>query len=71
VIRNLKLQQDVFQVAYVGGVFAASEELMLSSMRQEIKAVAPGAFLAPPRFTPAVAAARMAREHLDHIALAV
>ena len=71
VIRNLKLQQDVFQVAYVGGVFAAGEELMLASMRQEIKAVAPRAFLAPPRFKPAVAAARMAREHLDHIALAV
>jgi len=71
VIRNLKLQQDVFQVAYVGGVFAAGEELMLASMRQEIKAIAPRAFLAPPRFTPAVAAARMAREHLDHIALAV
>lgn len=71
VIRNLKLERDVFQVAYVGGVFAAGGELVLSSMRQEIKAIAPQAFLALPRFTPAIAAARMAREHLDHVALAV
>ena len=45
VIRNLRLQRDVFQVAYVGGVFAAGEELVLSSMRQEIRAIAPRAFL--------------------------
>lgn len=71
VIRNLKLERDVFQVAYVGGVFAASEELVLSSMREQVKAIAPQAYLAPPRFSPPIAAARMAREHLDHVALAV
>ncbi len=71
VIRNLKLEREVFQVAYVGGVFASGGELVLSSMREEISKFAPQAYLAPPRFAPAVAAARMAREHLDHIALAV
>ena len=71
VIRNLKLERDAFQVAYVGGVFAASGELVLSSMREQIRAIAPQAYLAPPRFSPAIAAARMAREHLDHVALAV
>ncbi len=71
VIRNLKLERDVFQVAFVGGVFAASGELVLSSLRTEIAAAAPQAYLEPPRFSPAVAAARMAREHLDHVALAV
>jgi N-acetylglucosamine kinase-like BadF-type ATPase len=71
VIRNLKLERDVFQVAYVGGVFTAAGELVLSSMREQVKAIAPQAFLAPPRFAPAIAAARMAREHLDHVALAV
>jgi N-acetylglucosamine kinase-like BadF-type ATPase len=71
VIRNLKLEREVFQVAYVGGVFTASGELALASMREQIKAIAPQAYLAPPRFTPAIAAARMAREHLDHVALAV
>ena len=71
VIRNLKLDRDVFQVAYVGGVFAGAGEIVLSSMREEIETTAPQAFLAPPRFSPAVAAARMAREHLEQLALAV
>lgn len=71
VIRNLKLEREAFQVAYVGGVFKAAGELALASMRKEIRYVAPKAYLAPPRFSPAVAAARMAWEHLDHMALAV
>jgi N-acetylglucosamine kinase-like BadF-type ATPase len=71
VIRNLKLDRETFQVAYVGGVFDAAGELVLSSMREEVKRVAPNAYLAPPRFSPAVAAARMARGHLNHMALAV
>lgn len=71
VIRNLKLERETFQVAYVGGVFDAAQELVLSSVREEVKRVAPNAYLAPPRFPPAVAAARMAHEHLNHMALAV
>ncbi len=71
VIRNLKLERETFPVAYVGGVFDAAQELVLASMREEMKRVAPKAYLAPPRFSPAVAAARMAREHLNHMALAV
>jgi len=71
VIRNLKLERETFQVAYVGGVFGAAGELVLSPMREEIKKIAPKAYLAPPRFSPAVAAARMAREHLNNVALAV
>jgi len=71
VISNLKLERERFQVAYVGGVFDAAGELVLSSMREEVALVAPKAFLAPPRFSPAVAAARMARERLNNMALAV
>jgi N-acetylglucosamine kinase-like BadF-type ATPase len=71
VIRNLKLDRETFQVAYIGGVFLGAGELVLATMRTEIKKVAPGAYLAPPRFQPAVAAARMALEHLNHVALAV
>jgi N-acetylglucosamine kinase-like BadF-type ATPase len=71
VIRNLKLERETFQVAYTGGVFVAAGELVLATMREEIKTIAPRAYLAPPRFPPAVAAARMAREHLNHVALAV
>lgn len=70
VIRNLKLERETFQVAYVGGVFKAAQELLLASVREEVKRVAPNAYLAPPRFSPAIAAARMAREHLNHMALA-
>ena len=71
VIRNLKMERERFQVAYVGGVFNAAGELVLGAMREEVKQTAPRAYLAPPRFSPAVAAARMAREHLNHLALAV
>jgi N-acetylglucosamine kinase-like BadF-type ATPase len=71
VIRNLKLERETFQVAYVGGVFEGAGELVLSSLREELSSVAPKAYLAPPRFSPAVAAARMAWEHINHMALAV
>jgi N-acetylglucosamine kinase-like BadF-type ATPase len=70
VIRGLKMEQDRFQVAFVGGVFAAGE-LVLDALRKEVERVAPKAYLAPPRFSPAIAAARMAREHNGHVALAV
>ena len=65
------MERERFQVAYVGGVFNAAGELVLGAMRGEVKQIAPRAYLAPPRFSPAVAAARMALEHLNHIALAV
>lgn len=70
VIRNLKLERETFQVAYVGGVFKAAGELVLASMRESIKKVAPKAYLAPPRFSPAVAAARMGWEHIKQMKLA-
>jgi N-acetylglucosamine kinase-like BadF-type ATPase len=71
VIRNLKLQAETFQVGYVGGVFNAAGELVLEGIREEVMKVATHAYLAPPRFSPAVAAARMARQHVNHVALAV
>ncbi len=70
VIRSLKMEQENFQVAYVGGVFTAGE-LVLEPLRNEVHSVAPKAYLAPPRFNPAVAAAHMARERSSHVALAV
>lgn len=71
VIRNLQMERDRFQIAYVGGVFRAAGDLMLDTLRAEVKKVAPRAFFEPPHFAPAVAAARMARERINHIALAV
>jgi N-acetylglucosamine kinase-like BadF-type ATPase len=70
VIRGLKLERDVFQVAYVGGVFAAAGDIVLEPMRDAVLAVAPRAYLAEPRFPPAVAAAKMARAHVNQMALA-
>jgi len=71
VIRYLQMERDRFQVASVGGVFRAAGELMLDPLREEVKKVAPRAYFEPPHFAPAVAAARMARERMNHIALAV
>ena len=71
VIRNLQMERERFQIAYVGGVFRAAGDLMLNTLRVEVRKVAPRAFFEPPHFAPAVAAARMARERINHIALAV
>ena len=60
VIRNLKLEREAFEVGYVGGVFDAAGELVLSSMLEEVSAIAPKAQWRRPDFSPAVAAARMA-----------
>ena len=70
VIRKLKMARERFQIGYVGGVFAAGG-LLLDPLREEVARVAPNAFLAPPRLAPAVAAARMAREHLLRMPVAV
>jgi N-acetylglucosamine kinase-like BadF-type ATPase len=71
VIRHLQMERERFQIAYVGGVFRAAGDLMLGTLREEVRKVAPRAFFEPPHFAPAVAAARMARERINHIALAV
>lgn len=70
VIRGLHMERERFQVAYVGGVFRAGE-LLLGPIREELARVAPQAKLSAPLLTPVVAAARMARAHLEHLALAV
>ncbi|HSK63207.1 MAG TPA: hypothetical protein VK893_05180, partial [Pyrinomonadaceae bacterium] len=71
VIRHLQMERERFQVAYVGGVFRAAGDLMLEPLRVKVKQLAPRAYCEPPHFAPAVAAARMARERINHIALAV
>lgn len=64
VIRKLRMEREHFQVAYVGGVFAAGA-LILEPLGEEIRRVAPRAFIAPPVLAPAEAAARMAGEQLQ------
>ncbi|MFL6255240.1 MAG: N-acetylglucosamine kinase [Pyrinomonadaceae bacterium] len=64
VVRKLKMERERFQVAYVGGVFAAGA-LILEPLSEELARVAPRAFIAPPVLAPAEAAARMAGEQLQ------
>ena len=71
VIRNLQMEKERFQIANVGGVFRAAGEMILKPLRAEVGKVAPRAYFEPPHFSPAVAAARMARERINHVALAV
>jgi N-acetylglucosamine kinase-like BadF-type ATPase len=71
VIKALQMEREEFQIAYVGGVFRASGEMILKPLKAEVKRVAARAYFEPPRFAPATAAARMARERINHIALAV
>ncbi len=70
VIRKLKMEQERFQVAFVGGVFSAGESVTVP-LRREITRVAKKAFIAEPCFPPTVAAARMAQEHLLSLPVAV
>jgi len=64
VIHKLRMERERFQVAYVGGVFAAGA-LILDPLGEEIARVAPRAFIAPPVLAPAEAAARMAGGQLQ------
>jgi len=70
VIRKLKMEPERFQVAFVGGVFAAGE-LVIAPLRDEIERVARKAYIAAPRFSPTVAAGRLAQEHLHGLPVAV
>lgn len=63
VIRKLKMEQERFQITFVGGVFAAGE-LVIAPLRDQITRFARKAFIANPSFSPTVAAGRMAQEHL-------
>jgi N-acetylglucosamine kinase-like BadF-type ATPase len=59
VIEQLKMQDDQFRVAYVGGVFEAGE-LILAPLRESIALVAPRAYLAPPLHPPVIGAVKLA-----------
>jgi len=71
VIKSLHMEREEFQIAFVGGVFRASSEMIIKPLKNEVAKVAPRAYYESPHFSPAVAAARMARERINNIALAV
>jgi N-acetylglucosamine kinase-like BadF-type ATPase len=70
VIHKLKMEQERFQVAFVGGVFAA-DELVTASLREQLIKNAPRAFIDNPSFSPTIAAGRMAQENLQRLPVAV
>ncbi|HYX28990.1 MAG TPA: BadF/BadG/BcrA/BcrD ATPase family protein [Pyrinomonadaceae bacterium] len=70
VIRKLKMEQEPFQVAFIGGVFAAGE-LVTQALREQIIRHAKRAFIDNPSFSPTIAAARMAQENLQRLPMAV
>ena len=51
-IRHLQMERERFQIAYVGGVFRSAGDLMLDTLRAEVKKVAPRAYFEPPHFAP-------------------
>jgi len=61
VIRKLSLEQSAFLVACVGSVFGAGE-VLIQPLRSAVLTVAPRAHVGPPLYSPAVGAARLARE---------
>jgi N-acetylglucosamine kinase-like BadF-type ATPase len=60
VVEQLRMEQDEFQVAYVGGVFEAGD-LILAPLRAEIQSFAPRARVEPPIDPPVIGAAKMAK----------
>lgn len=60
VIEQLRMENDRFHVAYVGGVFEAGE-LIINPLREEINRTAPQAIVSAPLESPMIGAARMAR----------
>jgi N-acetylglucosamine kinase-like BadF-type ATPase len=70
VIHKLKMDNERFQVAFIGGVFAAGE-LVTQTLREQLMKHATKAFVENPSFSPTVAAARMAQENLQRLPVAV
>jgi N-acetylglucosamine kinase-like BadF-type ATPase len=65
VIEQLRMENDKFPVAYVGGVFEA-HELILAPLREEIRNIAPLAEITPPIDPPVIGAVRMAIDSITN-----
>jgi hypothetical protein len=64
------MDHERFQVAFIGGVFAAGELITQPLIEQVMKHSAK-AFIDNPSFSPTVAAGRMAQENLQRLPVAV
>jgi len=70
VIHRLKMDHERFQVAFIGGVFAAGE-LVTQPLVEQVMKHASKAFIDNPSFSPTVAAGRMAQDNLQRLPVAV
>jgi N-acetylglucosamine kinase-like BadF-type ATPase len=70
VIHKLKMDQERFQVAFIGGVFAAGE-LVTKPLVEQVMKHSSKAFIDNPSFSPTIAAGRMAQENLQRLPMAV
>jgi N-acetylglucosamine kinase-like BadF-type ATPase len=70
VIHRLKMDHERFQVAFIGGVFAAGE-LVTQPLIEQVMKQASKAFIDNPSFSPTVAAGRMAQHNLERLPVAV
>jgi N-acetylglucosamine kinase-like BadF-type ATPase len=70
VIHKLKMDQERFQVAFIGGVFAAGE-LVTQPLVEQVMKHSPKAFIDNPSFSPTIAAGRMAQGNLQRLPVAV
>ncbi|NDD65572.1 MAG: hypothetical protein EBZ36_16590 [Acidobacteria bacterium] len=62
VIEQLRMENESFRVACVGGVFEAGD-LIIDPLREEIRRTARHALVAAPLESPMIGAARLARAH--------
>ncbi|MBO3840212.1 MAG: BadF/BadG/BcrA/BcrD ATPase family protein [Thermoproteota archaeon] len=63
VIRKLRMEDDEFPIGLIGGVFKAGE-LITNPLKDEIKKLAPHAYLTSPRFPPVAGACLIALEKM-------
>ena len=64
------MDHERFQVAFIGGVFAAGE-LVTQPLTEQVMKHASKAFIDNPSFSPTVAAGRMAQDNLQRLPVAV
>lgn len=64
VIKGLRMENDEFDLAFIGGVFKAGE-LILDSFKESVRKIAPKCKVTPPRFEPAIGAVLLALKEIN------
>jgi hypothetical protein len=66
VIEKLGMNDSEFRVACVGGVFEAGE-MVIATLRDAVRKIAPRAEVGPPLFPPTIGAAKIARKQMSDV----